>query len=156
MLGVVAAIPGLAERVAGGRREERFYGATQLPNFLRRAVGPGWALVGDAGCHKDPFMALGLCDALRDAEFLAEAALAGDLPDYARRRDEATLPGYRENLQAATLQPPQPQQAALLGALAGNGPDASRFFKAREGMVAPESFFNPDNLRRVMSAAARG
>ena len=74
---VVSKIPGLGERVAGGRRVERFYVATQLPNFLRRPFGSGWALVGDAGCHKDPFLALGVCDAFRDAELLAETVLAG-------------------------------------------------------------------------------
>jgi flavin-dependent dehydrogenase len=36
-------------------------------------------LVGDAGCHKDPILALGMCDALRDAEFLADAVDEGFL-----------------------------------------------------------------------------
>jgi flavin-dependent dehydrogenase len=67
LLAVVARAPGLMERLAAGRREERVRGAAQLPNFLRRPFGPGWALVGDSGCHKDPYMALGVCDALRDA-----------------------------------------------------------------------------------------
>jgi flavin-dependent dehydrogenase len=152
---VVSKIPGLGERVAGGRRVERFYGATQLPNFLRRPFGSGWALVGDAGCHKDPFLALGVCDAFRDAELLAETVLAGaGLEDYARRRDEATMPGYQENLQAARLQPLEPPRAALLGALAWQGPDTDRFFLAREGMVPPESFFNEANLQRVMAGRA--
>ena len=90
------------------------------PNFLRTPFGPGWALVGDAACHKDPYMALGICDALRDAELLADAAAAGltgrlpldeALPGYQRRRDEATLPGYRENLVAAELMPAPEQRA---------------------------------------------
>lgn len=68
---VVDMVPEFAERVRSGRREERFYGTADLPNFLRRPFGPGWALVGDAGCHKDPFRALGICDAFRDADFLA-------------------------------------------------------------------------------------
>ena len=98
-----------------GTREERFYGAAQLPNFLRRPYGPGWALVGDAGCHKDPFLALGVCDALRDAELLADALAEGlsgrrpleaALADYAARRNEATLPDYRHNLRTARLGPP--------------------------------------------------
>ena len=93
-------MPALSERVRAGRREERFFGASDLPNFLREPYGPGWALVGDAGCHKDPFLALGICDALRDAELLAEAldeGLSGRRPmdlalaDYERRRNEATL-----------------------------------------------------------------
>jgi flavin-dependent dehydrogenase len=59
LLAALDLVPELAERVRGGQREERMLGATQLPNFLRRAGGPGWALVGDAGCHKDPYLALG-------------------------------------------------------------------------------------------------
>ena len=42
-------VPGFAERVRAGRRQERFYGASDLPNFYRKPFGAGWALVGDAG-----------------------------------------------------------------------------------------------------------
>jgi 2-polyprenyl-6-methoxyphenol hydroxylase-like FAD-dependent oxidoreductase len=98
-MAVVDRIPALRDRVRSGRRVERFFGATDLPNFLRRPYGPGWALVGDAGCHKDPYLALGICDALRDAEQLADAlhdGFAGTAPmedalrGYERRRNEAT------------------------------------------------------------------
>jgi flavin-dependent dehydrogenase len=66
-LTVLDLAPGPCERVRAGRRAERFYGTGDVPNFLRRPFGPGWALVGDAVCDKDPFLALGVCDALRDA-----------------------------------------------------------------------------------------
>jgi 2-polyprenyl-6-methoxyphenol hydroxylase-like FAD-dependent oxidoreductase len=46
------------------------------PGRMRRAFGPGWALVGDAGYNKDPITAHGLTDALRDAELLARAIMA--------------------------------------------------------------------------------
>jgi hypothetical protein len=46
--------PYLAGRVRAGRREARFYGTADLPNFIRKPYGPGWALVGDAGLHRDP------------------------------------------------------------------------------------------------------
>ena len=72
--------PRLAERVRIGTREERFVGTTDLPNFFRKPYGPGWALVGDAGYHKDPYLAQGFSDAFRDAQLLADAidaALAG-------------------------------------------------------------------------------
>jgi flavin-dependent dehydrogenase len=160
-MAVVDRVPELAERLRAGRREERFGGATQLPNFLRTPGGPGWALVGDAACHKDPYMALGICDALRDAELLADAAVAGlsgrlplddALAGYQRRRDEATLPGYRENLVAAQLRP-APEQSALIAALRGDQAATNHFFMAREGMVPPETFFNPENLRRVMAGS---
>ena len=71
------AIPGFGERIRAGRRAERFFGASDLPNFYRKPYGQGWALVGDAGLHKDPILALGICDALRDVEFLADAIADG-------------------------------------------------------------------------------
>jgi len=111
------AVPELAERVRGGRQEDRYYGASDLPNFLRQPHGPGWALVGDAGCHKDPFLALGMCDALRDAELLTNAlddAFTGALPlkaalaGYHQARDHATLSDYRLNaLLARTMAAPE-------------------------------------------------
>jgi flavin-dependent dehydrogenase len=51
--------PGLAERARAGKRAERFRGTADLPNHFRQSFGPGWALVGDAGFHKDPILAQG-------------------------------------------------------------------------------------------------
>lgn len=55
--------------------------------WLRAAYGPGWALVGDAGVFRDPLIAHGISDALRDAELLARAAVRGSLGDYEAERD---------------------------------------------------------------------
>ncbi len=69
--------------------------------FLRRAHGPGWALVGDAGYYKDPISAHGISDALRDAELLAravidglgsEATLVEALAEYELTRDRLSIP----------------------------------------------------------------
>ena len=51
-----------------------FYGN---PGFIRKSAGPGWSLVGDAACFKDPITAHGMTDALRDAEFLARSICYG-------------------------------------------------------------------------------
>jgi flavin-dependent dehydrogenase len=161
-MAVIDLVPDLAERVRAGRREERFSGAADLPNFLRRPYGPGWALVGDAGCHKDPYLALGLCDAFRDAEFLVDAihhGLAGTRPldtaleEYERRRNEATMADYRTNLELARFTTPSAEQQRLQAALHGNQEDMNQFFRAREGMIPPELFFNPKNLQRIMARA---
>jgi flavin-dependent dehydrogenase len=68
------AAPELAERVGSGSVTAPLRGAVDLPNQLRRAAGPGWALVGDAGYHRDPITGHGITDAFRDAELLAEVA----------------------------------------------------------------------------------
>lgn len=69
------------------------YGTRAERYFFRRPVGPGWALVGDAGLHKDPHAGLGISDALRDARALARAIAAGEeaaLERYWRERDLAS------------------------------------------------------------------
>lgn len=100
---VAQASPAFAERVRAGKREERWLGTADTENYFRQPYGPGWALCGDAGYHKDFVTGLGIADAFRDAEFLADAlhaALTGAAPfpdamaAYQRRRDEAAKPMY--------------------------------------------------------------
>jgi len=64
--------PEFADRLRGAKREARLVGAP-TPNFFRKPYGPGWVLVGDAGCIKDPITAQGINDAFRDAERCAIA-----------------------------------------------------------------------------------
>jgi flavin-dependent dehydrogenase len=63
----------LAGLVEAGHRVSKYRGTSGLSGFMRRASGPGWALVGDAGYTKDPISAHGISDALRDAELCARA-----------------------------------------------------------------------------------
>ena len=63
--------------------------------FYRRPVGPGWALVGDAGHYKDFVTGQGIADAVLDAERLAEAIVDGRplaYERYWRARDVDTMP----------------------------------------------------------------
>ena len=76
------AAPELADELAGHDHTLRVRGFPGAPGYARRAAGPGWALVGDAGYFKDPLTAHGITDALRDAELLARALLAGSPGDY--------------------------------------------------------------------------
>jgi 2-polyprenyl-6-methoxyphenol hydroxylase-like FAD-dependent oxidoreductase len=52
----------------------------------------GWALVGDAGWWKDPLSTYGITDALRDAELLAAAVIAGSASE---RTAAIALAGYQ-------------------------------------------------------------
>jgi 2-polyprenyl-6-methoxyphenol hydroxylase-like FAD-dependent oxidoreductase len=158
----VAKAPSLAERVRAGRREERFYGAANLPNFFRKPFGRGWALVGDAGCHKDPIMGLGCGDALRDAGFLANAiwqGMSGPIPlemalaGYETKRNVATLPDYKLNISLASFEPRPEQERQLMAAIAGDQEEMNRFFRAREGMIPPASYFDAENIARIVGAA---
>jgi flavin-dependent dehydrogenase len=162
-MAVIDQAPALAAALRQGRRVERFAGAADLPNFFRVPGGPGWALVGDAGHHKDPFLALGIADAFRDAALLADAVdtgLAGRVPmvaalaDYERRRNEASMDDYRQNLHLAAFKPFPPEFMRLRAAVRGHQADTNHLFLARQGMVPPETFFNPANLQRLMGRAA--
>ena len=82
---------GLAGRVADSEGPGKLKAFAGTAGFLRRAAGPGWALVGDAGYFKDPITAHGITDALRDAELLARAVMEGSdhaLTSYQATRDE--------------------------------------------------------------------
>jgi flavin-dependent dehydrogenase len=112
---------------------------------LRKPYGPGWALVGDAGCHKDPVRALGICDALRDAELLAdsltaspsgESAEADALSAYERRRNEATMDDYEANLRAARFSPPTPEILQARAAARDDPQAMAQFCLAWEGRIS--------------------
>jgi 2-polyprenyl-6-methoxyphenol hydroxylase-like FAD-dependent oxidoreductase len=155
--------PGLAERMRGGKREERFVGTADLPHFFRKPYGSGWALVGDAGYHRDPNTAQGITDAFRDAELLAEALhsgwsgcreLAEALADYERRRNETAMPIYELTCQLASLEPPPPEMQHLFAALQGNQEQTNRFFGTIAGTVPIPQFFSPENTGRIIAGGS--
>jgi len=163
-LAALDGVPPFGGRVRAGRRADRFYGATDLRNFLRKPFGPGWALVGDAGCHKDPYLALGITDAFRDAELLSNAVHEGlsgsrDLDDalavYERRRNEATMPDYRMNIERARFTPISATERRLRSALHGNAEATRQFFLTVEALAPREVFFGPENMGRLMASAAQ-
>jgi flavin-dependent dehydrogenase len=157
-MSVLESIPVLEQRIRNGRQEERFYGTADTPNFFRKPYGPGWALVGDAGHHKDPYMALGICDALRDAELLASAieeglsgrrALADAMEAYEVRRNAAATQLYHQNAQLARFEPVPQEELALRAVLREDPEETNRYYFALQGVIPPEEFFNPDNLQRL-------
>jgi 2-polyprenyl-6-methoxyphenol hydroxylase-like FAD-dependent oxidoreductase len=158
----VALAPALAERLTAGERADRFYGIGELPFWYRKPFGPGWALVGDAGYHKDPITAQGISDAFRDAELLADALDAGftgsrpleeALIEYERVRNEETRALYELTHELASLAAPPPEQQALFGALRENEAEAGRFFGVIAGTVRPDEFFAPGNIARIVGAS---
>lgn len=154
-------VPPLAERVHSGKREERFVGTAETTNFFRKPYGSGWALVGDAGYHKDPATAQGISDSFRDAELLTEAVddgLAGRRPltealaEYERKRNAAVLPMYEFTTQLANLaEPPSPEVQQLLAALCGNQTETNRFLGTWAGTVPVPEFFAPENVQRILA-----
>jgi flavin-dependent dehydrogenase len=159
---VIDLAPGLSERMRAGKRSEPFRGTADLPNFFRQPYGDGWALVGDAGYHKDPILAHGIIDSFQEAELLAEAVDAGlsgrqpmneALAGYQQARDEAVTPRYYMTVDQAKMEPPPPDMQQLLSALRGNQAQINRFFGVFAGSVPPSGFFSPENIGQIMMAA---
>jgi len=90
-------------------RYRRFPG---ISGHMRRPFGHGWALVGDAGYHRDSLTAHGITDALRDAELLSRAIIHGGdtthqtaqaLAEYERTRDRVSRPLFDITERIASL-----------------------------------------------------
>ena len=146
---VLDLVPSLAERVRAGRREERFRGTADLQNFIRQASGPGWALAGDAGAHKDPLLASGISDAFNDAATLAEALDAGlcgrepldrALANWGRLRDAVIVPSYEASYRAATFPPPTTELLRLRAAIRGNQAAIDAFLGVGRGTTTEVEF----------------
>jgi flavin-dependent dehydrogenase len=156
-------VPELSARIRSGKRVGRFRGTADLPNFFRRPYGPGWALAGDAGYHKDPALAFGITDAFRDAELLTEAIDAGfsghrplddALAHYEQQRNEVGFPLYDLTCQIASFEERPPEVEQLLLALSRNPTETARFLAVMEGIVPTHEFFDPSNIARIMSQSS--
>jgi 2-polyprenyl-6-methoxyphenol hydroxylase-like FAD-dependent oxidoreductase len=154
--------PEFAERVRAGKRESKFIGSADLPGYVRKPFGPGWALVGDAAYHKNPITAMGINDAFRDAELLAGAlddAFQGrrtyeqGMSDYQKSRDHEAMPVYDFTDEFAMLQPPPPEMRQLIGAMRGNQEAMNQFVSVQAATLAAPEFFAPDNVGRIMAEA---
>jgi flavin-dependent dehydrogenase len=151
-----------AEPFREGARVEQIRGTGTLPNFFRKPYGDGWALVGDAGYHKDPILAQGISDAFRSSEWLADAIHAGftgspplcaALAEYQRIRDEDFMPMYDFNCGMASMEPPPPEMLALYAALRYDPIERNRFFGTLGGTVPIPEYFAPENLQRIVAGA---
>lgn len=126
-LETLQSIEPVAARLADARLAERIRGMAELPNFFRHPFGPGWALVGDAGHHKDPLVARGISDAWRDSQALTDALVAGwgsdrglqeALAHHQRTRDAASAQVSQLNTRLARLDAPLDAMADLWAQLA--------------------------------------
>ena len=157
----VAEVPHLGDRVRAAERVERFRFARVTDGFFRQPAGPGWALVGDAGYHKDPITAQGMFDAFRDAELLADAldqGLSGDLAaalrGYQQARDTAALPMYEHTCRLGDIDtPPPPEVQQLLAALVGQPHHISRFLGVMAGSVPVAELFSAESVAAITAGA---
>lgn len=153
-----AVVPELGQDLRdNGKREEHLRPMIYPDNYRRRSHGPGWALVGDAGYHKDPFTGLGITDALKYAEVLAERlheGLAGERPiddavaEYAKFRDEDSRGSYAMTCSISELEL-TPYFDSVFRATSMSPHFKRRFFTMLGGGIHGEEFFAPDELTKL-------
>jgi flavin-dependent dehydrogenase len=153
-------VAGFGDLFLPERRVAQIMGMRDFPNFFRQSYGDGWALVGDAGYHKDPIIAQGISDAFRSAEWLADSIDAGfgglrplrvALAGYQSVRDEQLTAMYNLSCNLAILDHSSPELLALLGALRTNETERNRFFGTLGGVVSPVEYYAPHNLKRIIT-----
>ena len=140
-----------------GRQVEDFRAIRYPDNYYRRSHGPGWALAGDAGYHKDPFTGWGITDAFQQAQLLADrlhAGLAGErslddaAAEYAKVRDEESHGTFELtcNLSRLVL---TPFLHSVFSATAESPRYIKRFFGLIAGGIPGHDFFHPDHLAEL-------
>jgi 2-polyprenyl-6-methoxyphenol hydroxylase-like FAD-dependent oxidoreductase len=153
--------PGLAEQVRSGVQAAPYRGTNNLPNFYRRPFGPGWALVGDAGHHKDPTTGMGISDAFRDADLLATAvteAMSGAttfavaLADYQRARDEASGSIWDWTMFAAALPDPSGLRP-YVEAIADDPVECTRLLSVIGGTRHFLDVFGAEHQREILAVS---
>jgi flavin-dependent dehydrogenase len=132
---VEATSPGLVERLrADTVATSTARGMMSLPNQIREPFGDGWALVVDAGYHRDAITGHGISDAFRDAELLAVAldralrdpdAEYDAVEQYATDRERMLREIFEITCELSTMPPParfvelQKQLGVAIDRLAG-------------------------------------
>ena len=145
--------PAFAERVRQGRREERFSGTAEMLNYFRTPYGPGWALVGDAGYHKDSITAQGSLTRFatrscsqRQSTPVSPGRAASRQPWPSTNSSEIRRrsPQYDLACQFAMMAPPSPEQQLLFTALRGNqARDGAGSWVRLAGQFQSPSFSRP-------------
>jgi 2-polyprenyl-6-methoxyphenol hydroxylase-like FAD-dependent oxidoreductase len=149
----------LVDRARAGTRTERFRLAPDQPNFFATPYGPGWALVGDAGHSLDSISAMGISNALRDAESVTAAIVGARsagrpldafLAGYQRRRDAAAIPMYDFTARLAELRAPSTAPTLLYDAVADRPDELNRLVGVFAGIESPKRYFSTLNMIRLL------
>lgn len=100
----LAAHPALWPRLQATSPRGGLISAPAAASSILPAAGPGWALVGDAGTHQDPWSGLGMDTAARQARALANS-LAGATANWStictQARDAVTVERFHETVHGA-------------------------------------------------------
>jgi menaquinone-9 beta-reductase len=146
--------------VEGNQPVGPILGFKKLRFFFRDAAGPGFALVGDAGLHKDPTPGIGMTDALRDARNLARAILEGGdraLRLYHLQRDIDSLELFHFAKELGDPSYINPLNALVFERSETRPDIAERLAQSVDRLIAPQAAIPVrDVVRWTMGALLRG
>ncbi len=152
--------PFFARLIEDAEPTSKILGLLDVEYFFRRAAGPGWALVGDAGLHKDPSAGFGMTDALRDARALSRAILDGGdraLERYWRQRDVDSLELFHLAGDMGSLDYNNPINRIVFSKIGEHGDLHDRMVRVINRELSPYSAIKPSEiLRWTLGALVRG
>jgi flavin-dependent dehydrogenase len=159
-LASVRSCPSIAPHIGDGHPVGHVRGMLKARYFFRTSAGAGWALIGDAGHHKDFFVGLGITDALRDAHELARTILNSDawadeseLREWWLQRDVQRIEMFRW---AGDLGRPQPVDALqrLVATRLANDPKlTTRLGRVIDGQLSPYDLIPTGSAMRWVAAS---
>jgi menaquinone-9 beta-reductase len=125
--------------------------------YYRQAVGPGWALIGDAGHYKDFVTGQGMTDAFFDAERLTRALAHRDreaaLEVYWRERDAETLPVHFDALAQGAVGYNSPFMRWVFGSIGRTPEMRDRVRHVFDRSIPPHELVPMGRMVRWMAAA---
>jgi menaquinone-9 beta-reductase len=142
--------------VAGKEPIGRAIGLLKTRFFYRRPVGPGFALVGDAGHYKDFVTGQGITDALLDAKRLAQTVTEGTelaFQRFWRERDVATLPLHFDALQQGRVGFNNPFNRYIFEQLAKRPDLTARAALVADRKITPSEMLSMKTLLPWMAGA---
>lgn len=144
----------------GARPESSVRGTLKERYYFRRAAGDGWALVGDAGHHKEFVAGDGITEALIQAKDLAAAISDGGpgaLRRWWRERDVKALPGYFWGRDEGALGSPAELEQIVLARAAERDALKKMLTQLPEHQSSPYDVFPPKViLPCLLGALLRG
>ncbi len=126
---------------------------TMLRGHYRKANGPGWALLGDAGHFKHPVTAQGIGDAIEQAWYLGTTlAGGGDLDGYQEWRDQRAAEYYEWSFALAAFA--RGRAAATFSGLASDPVAGQEFLDTFTKRVRPSRVNTRQRVARWNAAWA--
>ncbi len=122
---------------------------TMLRGHARRATGPGWVLIGDAGRFSHPATAQGIGDAVEQAHYLADLIVEQQsTAGFQEWRDEGA-DHYAWSYRAALF--PTPPSERLFAGVSGDPVASQQFLDTFTRRRRPDEVFTPERVTDWLS-----